>query len=106
MPPALVKLPATQSRPLKLAMLTPAALPPARPMPSADQLAPSHLAIPEAGIPPAWVKVPPAYSSPLWNPSPYTVPLTPALRADHVDPSQSARFVVNCAPQLVKSPPT
>src|SRR5438067_7790486 len=37
--------------------------PPSTPLPSADQLLPSHLAMPFAGTPPAAPKCPPAYTS-------------------------------------------
>src|SRR5262245_9126033 len=86
---------------------------PVKPVPSADQLDPSHFAMQLAGTPPAAVKVPAAYSAcPL--PSSKTVsaltmapvPVKPLPRADQLDPFQAAMDFAATPPAVEKSPPT
>src|SRR5262249_6497635 len=92
-PPALVKEPPTyrllpDTASAKTCVKPP--LPPDTPAPSADHAFPFHLAMLFAGMPPALVKLPPAY-----RPLPDTVrartqPLTPEPSADHAFPSHLA----------------
>src|SRR5258705_50903 len=80
---------------------------------SEDQCAPSHLAMSLRGVPPADVKMPPAYSA---GPEPSSktviaetcpyVPVNPGPNLDHDEPFQRAMCCAVVPPAPVKYPPT
>src|SRR5262245_7408005 len=110
-PPAIVKSPATYSAgPVPSSnTVTARATPPCNPLPSADQLAPFHLATPFAGTPPALSNQPTAWRAgplPSSNTSkPSTRSSMPAPSADQVAPSHFATRFAATPPAVVKFPP-
>src|SRR5262245_11169771 len=79
------------------------------PLPSADQLVPSHLAIPLAGTPPmvkklpaAWSAAPPPSSK---TPSTETFEVVPLPSGDQLVPSQRAIEPAGTPPATEKEPP-
>jgi hypothetical protein len=77
------------------------------PEPSADQLLPSHLAMFLAGLPPAVVKLPPAYTSPPDTASAATSgsPPIPEPSGDQLLPFHLATKLAAVPPAVVKWPP-
>src|SRR5438876_3912117 len=79
----------------------------ALPVSSADQLLPFHLAMLFAGMPPAIVNGPPAYTSlPVTasarSSGPFAPPLTPQPRTDQFAPSHFAMPLAGAPPAVVK----
>src|SRR6266511_2362917 len=100
-PPAYTLLPETTSA------NTPGLKPLASiPEPSADQLVPSHLAIPLAALPPAIVKLPPAYTSLPDTASADTWAFIPEPSADQLLPSHLAMLLATLPPAIVNLPPS
>src|SRR6476661_109296 len=115
-PLASVKLPPTYNAPPAAARAVTSAqsgltwLP--TPLPTADQLLPSHLARLLAGTLPAWAKWPPTYKSDPTASRAYTCgyspgrPLMPLPRLLQVAPSQRATLLAGWPPASQNSPPT
>src|SRR5213082_1595100 len=59
-----------------------------------------------AAIPPALLKLPPAYSAPAFQASASTSPFTPVPGTVQLTPSHLAKWLAATPPAEVKSPPT
>src|SRR5437899_292057 len=82
---------------------------PNMPAPTGCHAAPSHVAAPRAGRPPARVKEPRAYNrDPLpssANPTPFTIPFVPLPTADHPKAVNRARYGADTLPTVLNAPP-
>src|SRR5205823_7712956 len=70
-----------------------------------DQLFPSHLAMEQAVLPPAFVNFPPAYTLLPDTASASTSSFMPAPNDDQLVPSHLATLLAALPPALVKKPP-
>src|ERR1051326_237690 len=75
------------------------------PEPNADQLFPSHLAMPLAAVPPASKNAPPTYRSLPETARTVTPISTPEPSADQVAPSHLAMLVTAMPPAVLNKPP-
>src|SRR6476661_6071038 len=111
-PPALAKRPPTYTSVPAMAMACTAVLnmPSDTPLPRLCQALPSHLAMHEAGTPPAPAKEPPTYTSVPLMAIACTIPATPSLvpvpSVAQVLPFQRAMLLTFMPPTCVKLPPT